>query len=1122
MPRVGVFICYCGSNIGGVLDVEKIVEAARSMPDVVFAGSNKYTCSEPGQAMICRGIEEYRLDRIVIGSCSPHMHEMTFRKMLKATAVNPYMLEIANLREQCSWVSANRGNATQKGIDLVRMAVAKVRGAVPLFPASIPVTKKALVIGGGIAGIQTALDIANAGHKVTLVEREPTIGGKMVMLDKTFPTLDCSACISTPKMVDVSQHPNIELLTSSEVENVDGYIGSFDVTIRKRATFIDKAQCKSCSDCTDVCPVLKSSEFNQGLNRRTAVYTSFPQAVPNKPVIDKQGVSPCTDTCPAHMNAHGYIAMAGQGRYEEALEIIRRTTPFAGVLGRVCFHPCQKQCSRHLIDESLSIAGIKRFIADRLPDSEIAPSEQIKSAKIAVIGSGPAGLNCAYMLAREGYRPTVFESSEEAGGMLRYGIPDYRLDKNVLSREIALIEKMGVTIKTGTAIGGEITLDDLRADGYRAFFVAIGAQKESPLGIENEDQPGMLAGIDFLRAVNSGGRPSIGKNVLVIGGGNVAMDAARSARRLGCSVTVVYRRTMNEMPANDTEIRAAEEEGVCFECLTSPLAGVVSDGHISGVLCIRNTLGEADESGRRKPEPIADSEFTLPADCVIKAVGQRVDGSGMKRAGLEGLGRHGEFVVDGNMATYKSDVFAGGDAVTGPATVIDAVAAGNRAAIAIINYLEGTQRDITPALPPRAELAEEVRKAAKRQRRTAMRMIPLEKRLSGFEEVELGFTEEQVRKEALRCVNCAGCCDCRACEKACKAGAVCHEQRDEVLKDRFAAIVIATGFQIYDWRRHYSEYGGGRYPDVISGIQLERLLSASGPTSGHILRPSDRSEPKDVVIVKCVGSRDAKKGHAYCSRACCMISAKHARQILEKIPGSRVWIFYMDVRTPGKDYEEFYERTRAGGAVYVRGRVSKIYEEDGKLICRGEDTLIGRPVTVSADMVVLETAMEAPEGVEKVSNMTGAALDQNHWFTEAHPKLRPVETQVGGVYLAGTCQGPKDIPDTVAQAGAAASKVIALLNQNQLETDPMISAVDAGKCSGCGICVSVCAYRAITLRETDAVQHGKRVKKMTASVNAGLCKGCGACTVACRTGCMDLLGFSNKQILEEVDALCQR
>ena len=659
MSRIGVFICHCGTNIAGSLDVEAVAKASESFPGVSFATTYKYMCSEQGQQAIKDAIDEHGLDRIVIASCSPRMHEATFRKYLSATEINPYMLEIANIREQCSWVHTDPEKATEKAIDLVRMAVAKVREHKPLFTSSIPVTKKALIVGAGIAGIQAALDIADAGYQVTLLERNSSIGGHMIMLDKTFPTLDCSACISTPKMSEVAAHPNITLMTCSEVETIGGYVGNFEVTIRQKAKYVDYDLCTGCGLCETKCPVKVPNEFDQGLAKRSAIYRPFPQAVPAKPVIDA-------------------------------------------------------------------------------------------------------------------------------------------------------------------------------------------------------------------------------------------------------------------------------------------------------------------------------------ASCRLLTGGK-----------------------------------------------------------------------------------------------------------------------------------------CGVCKKLCPLDAINFEDEDKLITDTYGAIVIATGYDLIDWAALYPEYGSGRFLDVLSGLQFERLLNAAGPTEGKILRPSDGSVPKEFVIIKCVGSRDKLKDITYCSRACCMYTAKHAHQILEKIPDAKVTIFYMDVRTPGKSYEEFYDRTREDGARYLRGRVSKIYLDNGKLICKGEDTLIGSTVEVPADMVILATGMTPALEIRTLTGKLAISTDEYGWIQEAHPKLRPVETQTAGIYLAGACQGPKDIPDTVSQASAAASKVSALFSNDELEGSPMISCVTESKCCGCETCLVLCPYKAITMEDITSNEVGGRVQRSVAKVNAGLCQGCGCCTAACRTGAIDLLGFTNLQILKEVDALCQ-
>ncbi len=658
MPRVGVFLCHCGSNIAGTVDLDRVQQAAERLGEVVWVEQNKYMCSEPGQQMIQQAIRERGLERVVIGACSPRMHEKTFRKTVAAAGLNPYLLEIANLREHCSWVHSDKARSTPKAIDLVRTAVAKAKLDGPLQRSQIGVEKKALVIGGGVAGIQAALDIAEAGHQVILVEREQSIGGRMAQLDKTFPTLDCSACILTPKMVEVSQHPNIRVMNYSEVTKVDGYVGNFTVQIVRKARYVDYDKCTGCGICITKCPYKTPSEFDQGLAPRKLIYIDFPQAVPNKPVIDRE--------------------------------------------------------------------------------------------------------RCQYF-------------------------------------------------KTGK---------------------------------------------------------------------------------------------------------------------------------------------------------------------------------------------------------------------------------------------------------------------------------------------------------------------CKACEKFCGPGAIKWDDQDEVITERVGAIVAATGYDLFN-DAAYGEYGYGKYKDVITGLEFERLVNASGPTAGKIKRPSDGKVPRSIVWIKCVGSRDETKGVPYCSKICCMYSAKQAILFTEKIPGAKPYVFYMDVRTAGKGYEEFYRRAVVEhGAEYIRGRVSRIYPKGDKLVVMGEDTLLGEQVQVEADMVVLATAVIPRHDAKQVAQTLGFSYDQYGFFTEAHPKLAPVETNTTGIFLAGAAQGPKDIPETVAQASAAAVKVVSLLNRSQLEAEPTVARVNEAICSGCAWCKPICPYKAIDIKLITERVFGKTIERRVAGVNSSVCHGCGACTVACRSGAMNLLGFTNEQILAEVDAVC--
>lgn len=661
MPKIGVFVCHCGSNIAGTVDVEKVAAAARTIPGVVVACDYRYMCSEAGQETITKAIREYGLDGVVVCSCSPRMHEATFRRAAEREGLNPYMVEIANIREQCSWIHKNREEATAKAIVLMRAAVAKVKRDTPLTAGRSGVIRRALVIGGGIAGLSTALDVANAGYEVDIVEKEPTIGGKMAQLDKTFPTLDCSACILTPKMVEAAQNENINLYTYSEVEKVSGYVGNFTVTIRKKARFVREDRCTGCGACMEKCPSRKAkNEFNCGLNTRSAIYIPFAQAIPNVAVIDAQH-------------------------------------------------------------------------------------------------------------------------------------------------------------------------------------------------------------------------------------------------------------------------------------------------------CLKLQTGK-----------------------------------------------------------------------------------------------------------------------------------------------------------------------CGVCEKVCAAGAIDYTQQDELIQREYGAIVAATGFQpIRPYQ--FGEYGYGRYPDVITSLELERLMNAAGPTGGELRCPSDGRKPKNIVFIQCVGSRGQTcRDKSYCSKICCMYTAKHAMLIRDHWPDMDVHVFYIDVRTPGKNFDEFYRRAAEEYQVdYRKGQVGKIYEEDGHLMVQGSDLLEDRQVLMPADLVVLAVAVEPSPDARKLATMLTASMDNNDFFTEAHPKLRPVESPTAGIFLSGMCQGPKDIPETVSQAGAAAAKVIGLLSKKELTANPCTAHPEEVRCNGCGECEKVCPYGAISYEKKELRVMGRREKRRVAVVNTALCQGCGACTVACPSGVMDLQGFSNRQILAEVDAICR-
>jgi heterodisulfide reductase subunit A2 len=887
--------------------------------------------------------------------------------------------------------------------------------------------RRAVVVGGGIAGIQAALDIAAAGHEVVLVEKEASLGGHMIQYSEVFPTLDCPQCIMTPKMVEAGQHPRITLMTYSEVESVSGSAGDFNVRVRRKPPFVDWQKCTSCGDCAKACPVTVDSEFNAGISARKAIYVAFAQAVPNKYVVDKRGTPPCRAACPAGVNAQGYIALISQRKFKEALELVRRTIPFAGVCGRVCTHRCELQCESGKYGEPMAIRDLKRFLADyeaRTGVGEVARVEQDKRGRVAVVGSGPAGLACAYDLVRKGYSVTVLEGQSSAGGLLRYGIPEYRLPRSVLDREIAYIQALGVEIKTAHLVSDPRALF---ADGYRAVYLAIGAWKGQRLNIPGEEAAGVMNSLEFLHRVNSGDHTRPGKRVVVVGGGNAAIDAARVARRLGCAdVTILYRRSREEMPASAEEVAAAEQEGVKLRFLANPVRVISHEGSLARIECVRMILGEADTSGRRRPTAIPGSEFSMEADSMILAVGQAVD----DQAGPTGLviSRDGAVLVDPvTLETSVPGIFCGGDAARGPADVITAIADGKEAAESIHRFLSGS--DLRQGRRPHVEPVRPSEHRETSLARAAMPQIPLDRRVDSFAEVERGFDEETAVREAGRCLNCGVCSECLECVKACGAGALDHGMTDRFIDVPADAIVIATGFDLLGKDR-VPEFEADK--DVMHGIQFERLLCPGGPTAGRVLRPSDGKVPKEVVFISCTGSRDPEHGVPYCSRVCCMYLAKMAMLYKHAVPDGQAYIFYMDVRSTGKNYEEFIRRAvEEGGAMYLRGRVSRVFRDGEDLVVWGADTLSGKAIQIRCDAVVLGMAMLPSHAGLRLAEKIGVLKDEHGFITEMHHKVRPQETSVPGIYLAGTAQGPRDIPDTVAQASAAAARVLVQFSSNE-------------------------------------------------------------------------------------------
>jgi len=887
-----------------------------------------------------------------------------------------------------------------------------------------------MVIGGGIGGMQAALDLAENGIKVYLVETKACIGGVMSQLDKTFPTNDCAMCTMAPRLVEIGRHKDIEIITLADVEDIKGQPGNFTVTLKKRARYINEEKCTGCGECTEKCPIEIPSEYNMNLDTQKAIYRRYPQAIPNTFAIKKLGQSPCRFTCPAGQKAQGYIALIREKRYEDAYRVILRDNPFPSVCGRICKHYCEDECTRRRLDEPVSIMNLKRFVADWAFEKKLKnKNEKLKTNQgksVAIIGSGPAGLTAARDLSDLGYSVTIFESLPEPGGMMRFGVPEYRLPKERLQWDIENILSNGIELKTNHKIE---SVNNLLQNGFNAVFIALGTHIGKKLRIPGTDLPDVLVNTDFLRKVAMNEEVKLKEKILVLGGGNVAMDVARTAVRLGAKkVQLACLESRDKMPADLWEIEDAEKEGVKIYPACSFQEITSSDGRVTGVKCVKIIFRGFDKDGRPDMDTIPNTEHIISADTVIFAIGQ-VPGIPFASEGIE-LTKFGTIKVDEKtLATSKHGVFVGGDAVTGTKFIVDAIAAGHRVAKSIAHYLNG--EDLTQSEPTlhKVELTDEEikQKIKSKEKRHLLPILSAEERKTSFIEIQKGYTEEEALEETKRCLECGICSECLFCVDLCKAEAINHYMPKETFMDiNVGSIIISPGYEIFDARKK-SEYGYSNYPNVINALEFERILSASGPYEGKVLRPSDKVPAKKIAFVQCVGSRDFE--HDYCSSICCMYATKEAI-IAKEHAGENLEcdIFFMDLRAFGKGFDAYYERAKQLGVKYIRCRLSSIEEiSETKNLKINYLTEEDKLKTEEYNLVVLSVGLQPPVWAKEINQKFGIKLNE-HGFCWTDP-FKPVESNKEGIFVCGPFTEPKDIPETVTQASGAAAKALSLLSE---------------------------------------------------------------------------------------------
>lgn len=901
-----------------------------------------------------------------------------------------------------------------------------------------------LVIGGGIAGQEAALSLADMGHEVLLVDKALSIGGKMIQLSKVFPTLDCAACITTPKMSETARHPKITLALNSEVDGIYKEGDDFNVQISKKARYVIQEDCTGCAQCESVCPEVRSDDYNANLAGRKVAYIPFNLANPRIATIDRQDHSaPCINECPGGVKPYGYITLARNGQYEEAMKLHLEDIPFPGSLGRACYAPCQNACTRASLEGAVDIRKTKRFFADwyyeKYPE---APEVEIKNKtdkKIAVIGSGPAGITAAYHLALKGHAVTIFEAAPAAGGMLRLTLPEYRAPKSVVDRDLKNITVLGVKIECNQKI---TDLKALKEKGFDAVFVSVGTHDAVKSGTDGSDLNGITDCLTFLREANIGKKENLnGKRVMVIGGGNTAIDAARTSLRLGAEkVTVIYRRSREEMPCFAPEIHEAEEEGVEIMILRNPVKYIGENGNIKQVQLVKMQLGEKDASGRRSPEAIKGSEYIENVDYVIEAIGLKPSTSPF--AGQIDLNKNGTIVADKKTLQTSVDyIFAGGDTVTGATTLIEAAGQGKKAAFYMDKYLRGLNMldfedgDKLPAVDKTKVLGKyngQIKPAI------AGGMMPLEQRATSWDEVEQTYTEAELKASTERCLDCSNCRECHQCITACPSNAIDFTQKTKVMDTKVKSVIVTTGYKLFP-PSGKPNYGYTKYANVIDSMQMDRLIAPTRPFN-NVLRPGDGKVPDNIAYVLCTGSRDSAiensgcgadcENNPICSQICCMYSIKQAQLLMGALPMADITIYYMDIRAFGKGYEEFFMEAKSMGVNFVKGKVAKIRENEngsGDLILRYEDITKGIVKEAKHDLVVLSVGVVPNKDVPQMFKSHKLELDEFNFVKQTDELISPALTSIEGVYVAGAASGPKDIPDSILSAGAAASEVAGYL-----------------------------------------------------------------------------------------------